>query len=492
MLNIPREFFNEEMRDGYLVSEMMKRAWAAQLEILESLKKIFDKYDLRYFADYGTLIGAIRHKGYIPWDDDIDLAMPREDFMKLIEHADEIEDGLTVRSIYNSATYMNFHAVVTQSADILKWDDERTERYHGCPFICYVDIFPWDYVPRDAQKRNLQRQIYNNLYSLMYELKDLETKLFNGRLLSLDDLGQAEHARTAEVQVFINRCNEAEKLLNVHLKSFRFDAHKELRHQLCIAADTIAQMCRKEDADYVDYFPSLVGDGESLPRMKRQWQEECVAYPFEFGSIMVPLEYEKVLISKYGHGYMTPVYFTSYHGYPFFRDEIRVLMNGDTGDILADAPIEEPSPEWIPPEIRQCLLDEDGGMKRVILYGLSGTDIINNGEKGLGVILTYLRKRAADESAVVFAIVPKGLDSFIEKCGLSMYQAYHNMIREISSMQNVILDNDPGSKLLWALISICDEYYGDICRLEEICRKYDVPVTIQQYQELLAGGSGQK
>ena len=55
------------------------------LQILEFLKKICDEYDLKYYIMYGTLIGAVRHKGFIPWDDDVDVVMPRGDYNRLVE-----------------------------------------------------------------------------------------------------------------------------------------------------------------------------------------------------------------------------------------------------------------------------------------------------------------------------------------------------------------------------------------------------------------------
>lgn len=484
MLNIPKSFFEEETRDGYYISEMMKRSWAAQLSILDALKKIFSKYGLKYFADYGTLLGAVRHKGYIPWDDDLDIAMPRKDLMILLEHADELDDGLIIRSVYNSETYMNFNVVVTQKAETLKWDEDRMDKFYGCPFICYVDIFPWDFVPRDEEKLKIQSNMYSLAFKLMYDLRNIETVMFQGKTVTFRELGKPQYMKYQALQDLINGCRQLGRLLEKYMEGIRIDPDKKLRQQLCIIADTIAQMCPEDEADYVDYFTVYSDGGTVRPRKRKDWQESSVELPFEFGTISAPNEYIKVIESKYGSEYLKPVRFTSAHGYPFFRDEIRVFIGGDTGEMLMDEPQSDPSVESIPKEIRSFLLKGDGSLKKIILYGLSATDIVNNGRVGLDRIMSRLKEMTHDKDNVVFVFVPLALRSFMNKCHLAMYGEYMDMLNDIGMLDNVILDEEPETTMLWTLISICDEYIGDRCRLEEICRKYDVPVTIQDYQPL--------
>ena len=72
--------------------DLLRQVQLIQLEILKDFVKVCNKYNLQYFLDGGTLLGAVRHKGFIPWDDDLDLAMPREDYDTLIEIAPEIFD----------------------------------------------------------------------------------------------------------------------------------------------------------------------------------------------------------------------------------------------------------------------------------------------------------------------------------------------------------------------------------------------------------------
>ena len=296
MLNIPETFFKEEIRDGYLVSEMMKRSWATQIDILESIKKICTKYELRYYADYGTLLGAVRHKGYIPWDDDLDISMPRKDYMIFMEHADELDTELVFRSVYNSETYINISAIVTQKADVLQWDDKRMHRYYGCPFICSVDIFPWDYVPRDEEKRNIQISLFSYAYKLMHDLKHMEQVLFAGKTFSLNNLRQPEYLKHKFVSDTVDCCNELLRLIELHYgKKKTIDPERTLRHQICVMADEIAQFCQEEDADGVDYFTYFWPGRPKLPRKLKEWPGAGVELPFEFTTIMAPTDYVKVL-----------------------------------------------------------------------------------------------------------------------------------------------------------------------------------------------------
>ena len=108
--------FKDETICNYFVSSNVKKLWNKQLEMLDMLDKVCEKYNITYYGDSGTLIGAIRHKGYIPWDDDIDIAMKREDYNKFLEVASkEFKDPFLVQTVYTDDGYFRTHAQIRNS-----------------------------------------------------------------------------------------------------------------------------------------------------------------------------------------------------------------------------------------------------------------------------------------------------------------------------------------------------------------------------------------
>lgn len=86
---LPESFFEEEVRCDYLVTKKRKKLWAVELDLLLKFDQICRKYGLRYYLNSGSLLGAVRHKGFIPWDDDLDVEMPREDYDRLLSVSNE-------------------------------------------------------------------------------------------------------------------------------------------------------------------------------------------------------------------------------------------------------------------------------------------------------------------------------------------------------------------------------------------------------------------
>lgn len=122
--------------------ENLKKLQNCEMEILDEVARICEKHDLKYFIMGGNLIGAIRHKGFIPWDDDMDIAMMREDYDKFLEIASkEIDDKFVVDYIGNDLYYYLPFAKVRIKDSI--YEEPEQKNYKGEKGI-WIDIFPLD------------------------------------------------------------------------------------------------------------------------------------------------------------------------------------------------------------------------------------------------------------------------------------------------------------------------------------------------------------
>lgn len=132
-----------------------------QMGILDKVHQFCEQHGLRYFLSSGTLIGAVRHKGYIPWDDDIDIYMPRQDYEQFLLTFSDAQD---IYRVLNPATephyYYTFAKVVDQRTRMV---EKETEGYE---IGVYMDIFPVDYVTDDLQERQRIFKEKKRLYKI--------------------------------------------------------------------------------------------------------------------------------------------------------------------------------------------------------------------------------------------------------------------------------------------------------------------------------------
>ena len=87
-LKLPEGFLEPEERCGYQVTTKLKKIWAVELDLLDQFQKVCAKHNIKYQVFAGTLLGAVRHKGFIPWDDDLDVCLSRPEFDKLLKVAE--------------------------------------------------------------------------------------------------------------------------------------------------------------------------------------------------------------------------------------------------------------------------------------------------------------------------------------------------------------------------------------------------------------------
>ncbi|MBR5081411.1 MAG: LicD family protein [Bacteroidales bacterium] len=139
--------------------ESLKKIWNVELDLLDKFKQICKKYNLNYCASSGTLLGAVRHKGFIPWDDDIDLFLPWTDYKKLLEVASQecqfpyfFQSFLTEKEGEASASRLRR----SDTTGFTLWERENVGPDYDKGI--FIDIFPLFSVPDSDNEKAIQKE----------------------------------------------------------------------------------------------------------------------------------------------------------------------------------------------------------------------------------------------------------------------------------------------------------------------------------------------
>ena len=137
---------------GYEVSARMKRIWAMELDMVRRFVEVCEEYHLKYWMMGGTLLGAVRHKGFIPWDNDIDLAMPRADYDRLLEigPTEFMAPMFFQTPVTDGARFFNTYVKIRNGNGTAATREEVESGMNGGIFI---DIFCLDEIPDSPGER---------------------------------------------------------------------------------------------------------------------------------------------------------------------------------------------------------------------------------------------------------------------------------------------------------------------------------------------------
>ena len=233
-----------------------------ELGIMEYIHEVCQKIGVKYFLAYGSLIGAVRHKGFIPWDDDMDICMLREDYEKLqdylIAHPDERYE---VMSYKNNLNYVYPFMKVQDNYTYLLEEDVRIDSNMGI----YVDIFPVDGYEDDA------------------DFKNKMTKLIKKRQLSCYTFKGITNTKSL--------LNSLIRYISIVI--FYFTNTNKYVEQI----DELAKSRAVVDYEQVDY---LIYKDMNKPVWKREWLEQVIVGTFEGKEFMIPKHYHEILTSDYG------------------------------------------------------------------------------------------------------------------------------------------------------------------------------------------------
>ena len=233
-----------------------------ELGIMEYIHEICQKIGVKYFLAYGSLIGAVRHKGFIPWDDDMDICMLREDYEKLQDYLiSNPNERYEVMSYKNNLNYVYPFMKVQDNHTYLLEEDVRIDSNMGI----YVDIFPVDGYEDDVQFKNKMTKLIKKRQLSCYTFKGItNTKSVLNSLLRY-------------VSVII----------------FYFTNTNKYVAQI----EELAKSRKVSDYEQVDY---LIYKDMNKPVWRREWLEQVTTGIFEGKEFTIPKNYHEILTSDYG------------------------------------------------------------------------------------------------------------------------------------------------------------------------------------------------
>lgn len=252
-----------------LDDRQIQRIKEIEIDMLSEFIRICEKLHLRYYLIGGTLLGAIRHKGFIPWDDDIDIGMPREDYEIFIEKAAELLPDYLFLQNYKIDKYMIFPFAKIRNNNTT-YVENRSKNSHMHQGV-WIDIFPLDYY-----ERNKMRRMINNV----------QVTLINLRIAEEENLEIRSNCSILH-KIIKHVCTKAIRLRYPKLQN----AVKRI--------DDIYSSCRKGNI-VVNNSGAYPGK-EAIPL---EWFGDGVFVEFEKMKLRAPVQYDKYLSHIYGD-YMT-------------------------------------------------------------------------------------------------------------------------------------------------------------------------------------------
>ena len=285
----------DEIRDGFYVDSLMKCYWKSQLRVLQEIDKVCRKHNIQYQAEWGTLLGTVRHGGFIPWDDDMDISMKRQDYKKFHKYVkEELPEEFYIFDYHNSESYWDVMSRVINLEGAC-FEHDYLEKNGNCPFAAGVDIFPLDFLPVDAGDAEVIKHMIEAVKSLA-------------------DVCGAGSVDEKELEKSIEALEE---LCNLKIKR-----EGNLRENLYDIMVSLYSLYQEDEAEEIAIVPLWVENGGCV--YPKEYYSKTAQLPFENTTIPVPIAYDSILKHKYGD-YMKMVRKGGSHDYPCYKRQLDTL-----------------------------------------------------------------------------------------------------------------------------------------------------------------------
>lgn len=247
----------------------VRKVQSIQLEILNNFILFCQKNNLRWYIIGGSLIGVLRHKGFIPWDDDIDIGMPRKDYDRFISLQNKYPSGYTLINHQTDRNWnFNFSQFVDNESDIIV-------NFNEIPRQCkiWIDIFPIDGLPKNTIHRWLHMK-HILFYRYLIQISNIQT------------------------QVDTHKVGRPfwEKII---LKLFHYIPLGKFINEDKILA-RMEQSLKKYDFDDMEYAGNLLGKYREKEIVPKSYWGNPILLPFENINVNCPNEYHKLQTHLYG------------------------------------------------------------------------------------------------------------------------------------------------------------------------------------------------
>ena len=286
------------MEEEYPVSDKVRKLWDKEIEIYLHFKEFCKKHGLRYYAVGGTALGAARHKGFIPWDDDMDFAMPHEDYQRFLELgsreftypyflACHITDP-----IHGGITNCRLRRLDTTGCSRWEYENIVLAGDRDYKMGVWIDVLPLSYIPEDEETRRVQKE----------QIMDVWKAVRGYSALRAIQEGRSNYNPAYEAYI---------ENYKKYSETYTLGEIKQLYLDLCGQ--------NKQPTKYIGvtafrtFQPNLI--------WLTEWFEETIELPFENITVTCPKGIEEMLTSQYGD-WRTPVRGAAFHEIYLFDADI--------------------------------------------------------------------------------------------------------------------------------------------------------------------------
>ena len=265
------DFLKEEVLCDHLVTAKIKLLWATQLDCLKELQDICKRHHIKYYASGGTLLGAVRHKGFIPWDDDLDVVMPYEDYLKFCDVAKkELPSPYFFQNYQTEEGFGPGMSRIRNSNTTCCTSYEQEIVTEGYNCGVFIDIFP------------------------LFNVEKSSLRLFFQKCLILFwRLGIAGYEKHRKAILTGNR----RKILHPVVFWWKF-LHIFMNHQQ-VSKKYLDACAMANLSDRVGLLSFSGFDKKWI--WQKCWYHEMVELPFEYTEIACPKGYDLVLKQQFGN-----------------------------------------------------------------------------------------------------------------------------------------------------------------------------------------------